>query len=117
MQFEMTKSATQKERCQPARGVRLVDELRQDLRYATRALAKSPAFAATAVLTLALGIGAVTVIYSIVYNVVVDPLPYRDSDRLVNVFVADTQTARERGTFATPELRDLRDPAPGAPLL
>jgi predicted permease len=105
----MTKSATEKEQCQQARGVRLVDELRQDLRYAARALAKSPAFAATAVLTLALGIGAVTVIYSIVYNVVVDPLPYRDSDRLVNVFVADTQTARERGIFATPELRDLRD--------
>jgi putative ABC transport system permease protein len=100
---------TVKEQCRQARGLRLFDELRQDLRYGTRALAKSPAFTATAVLTLALGLGAVTVIYSVVYNVAIAPLPYRDADRLVNVFVIDTQTNRSRGNFAIPELLDLHD--------
>ena len=54
----------------------------RDLLYAVRTLSKAPAFTAVAVLTLALGIGAVTVIYSVVHNVIVDPLPYRDADRL-----------------------------------
>jgi hypothetical protein len=60
-----------------------LDDLWRDLIYAIRTLGKAPAFTAAAVVTLALGIGAVTVIYSVVHNVVVDPLPYRDADRLV----------------------------------
>ena len=43
--------------------------------------------------------GSVTVIYSVVHNVVVDPLPYRDAGRLVNVLVKDSQSPRVRGTF------------------
>ena len=86
-----------------------VDDLRRDLLYALRTLSKAPAFTAVAVLTLALGIGAVTVIYSVVHNVVVDPLPYRDAGRLVNVFVKDSQSPRVRGAFAVPELLALRE--------
>ena len=84
-------------------------DVMRDVRYAARGLRRSPGFTAVAVLTLALGIGSVTVIYSVVHNVVIDPLPYRDAGRLVNVFVQDTQTGRVRGAFSFEELADFRD--------
>ncbi|MGH8635771.1 MAG: ABC transporter permease [Burkholderiales bacterium] len=86
-----------------------LDDVARDVRYAVRTLLRAPGFTLAAVATLALGIGAVTIIYSVVHNVVVDPLPYRDADRLVNVFVEDTQSGRVRGTFSFQELVDLRD--------
>jgi|KBSMisStaDraftv2_1062788.scaffolds.fasta_scaffold30566_2 predicted permease len=61
------------------------DSLGRDLRYALRGLARRPAFAFAAVLTLALGIGATTAIFSVVYSVLIRPLPYPNADELVRI--------------------------------
>jgi predicted permease len=68
----------------------LVGSFIQDLRYAARQLRKSPGFAATAILSLTLAIGATTAIFSVVYGVLLDPYPYRDADRMVHVELRDS---------------------------
>src|ERR1700730_1478423 len=60
----------------------VLDSIRQDLRYATRSLRKNPGFTAVAVLTLALGIGAPTAIFSVIDSVMLQPLPFTQPDRL-----------------------------------
>lgn len=74
-----------KEECREARGVNFCESLFQDVRYGVRTLGKSPAFTAIAIGTLALAIGANTAIFSVVYNVVLKPLPYPNPDQLVVV--------------------------------
>src|SRR5689334_7263894 len=60
-----------------------LEDLKRDLRYATRTLAKSPAFTATVVLILAIGIGANTAMFSVLNGVVLKPLNYPDADRII----------------------------------
>jgi predicted permease len=74
-----------KEQCRDARGTRWVDDLFQDIRFALRLLGKNRGFAAVVVLTLALGVGVTTVMFTVVNGVLLKPLPYPEPDRLVTV--------------------------------
>jgi predicted permease len=75
-----------KERCRQARGLRFIDEFRADLRYTLRTLRARPGFTATAILSLALGIGVNTAIFSFINGVLLRPLPVPEPERIVSIY-------------------------------
>ncbi|HWU36770.1 MAG TPA: ABC transporter permease, partial [Candidatus Acidoferrum sp.] len=76
----------QKEKCRDARRVNFLQDLVQDLRYGLRMLWKNPGFTVVAVITLALGIGATTALFTVVRSVVLRPLPFQDQARLLRLY-------------------------------
>jgi putative ABC transport system permease protein len=85
-----------------------METLLQDVRYGLRMLVKKPTFTIVAVLTLALGVGANTAIFSIVNAVLLRSLPYRDPDRLVRIFFNEPGVGLRDVRFSKPELDDLQ---------
>ncbi len=90
-----------KEGSRDARGVRLLEDLWQDLRFGARMLMKNPGFTLIVALTLGLGIGANTAMFSIIHAVLLRPLPYKDADRLVAVFASPAGQAQTSKVFAS----------------
>src|SRR5262249_46585268 len=98
-----------KEDCRDARRVNWIQDLIQDIRYGLRTLRKSPGFAAVAVLTLALGIGANTAIFSAVYALLLKPLPFKGSDRLVFILKKNPPRGWTRNPISPAEVLAWRN--------
>lgn len=100
-----------KEECRETRWENRIELLLHDLQFALRGLRKNPRFTLAAVLALALGIGASTAIFSVIYNALVAPFPYKDQGRLVTLRVHDLDHRGDgegdfRGLMSYPELKD-----------
>jgi putative ABC transport system permease protein len=100
-----------KEESRDERGIRFLEDVWQDFRYGSRMLRKAPGFTLIAVLTLALGIGATTTMFSVVYNVLISPFIYKDPDRIEDLLIRDLDNprARERVELIVPEFLDYQE--------
>ena len=97
-----------KETCREQRGVNWIENFGQDIRYGGRILLKNPGYTVAAVLTLALGIGANTAMFSIINAVLLRPLPFSDPHRLVMVWQEFPKRGSARESFSLPNFIDLR---------
>ncbi len=93
------------------RGINLIENSWQDLRYGVRTLFKDRRFALLAIFALALGIGASTVVFSVVYNGLLNPFPYEDANGISIFQIHDVERGgnRGRGAFSFPEFLDYRE--------
>lgn len=98
----------QKEECRDMRRMNWIEDLIRDLRYALRALAKTPGFTAVAVLTLMLGIGTNTAIFSVIESVLLRPLPFHDSDRLFFIWSKSDRQGSARIGASGPDFDDYK---------
>jgi putative ABC transport system permease protein len=98
-----------KEACRDSWGTRFFDHLRQDLAYGLRGLRHNPGFSAVVILTLALGIGANTAIFSVVHGVLLRDLPYAEPGRLVLVNQAAPKAGQPALGFSVPDFMDFRE--------
>ena len=112
--IDLGRAAAQNETYRDAVGLRLFDELGGDIRYGLRALRRNPGFAAVAVLSLALGIGATTAMFSLIYAVLLHPFPYAGADRIMNPIIIDPRYPGEYSYFdlSKAQLDDVRVAAP-----
>jgi predicted permease len=100
-----------RENCREVRGASFGEALVKDIRFGARMLRKNPSFTAVAVLTLALGIGANTAIFSFVNAILLRPLPYKDPSRLVMVFEAFVANGSSKDAVGAPILGEWRKQA------
>ena len=96
------------EEVRDARGVTFWDNLTQDVRYGLRSLRRSPGYAAAAIVTLGLGIGANTAIFGVVNGVLLHPLPYQDSGRIVEINQTRPKLPKGATAVAIAEVWDYR---------
>jgi predicted permease len=99
------------EECRDMRRVSLIENLAQDIRYAIRTLGRTPAFTGVVVATLALGIGGITAVFSVVEAVLVAPLPYEESGQLVRFYQEEPDVASSRTGVTGPHFQQIRDHA------
>jgi predicted permease len=95
-----------KEECRDVRGTRWAEDLLQDIRYALRTLRRMPGFTLVALLVLALGIGAMTLMFTMIHSVLLKPLAYPEPQRLLTLHGA-TDTLGEFWGFSSPDLADV----------
>jgi predicted permease len=114
--IDLGRPEAQNETYRRAIGLRLFDELGGDIRYGLRGLRRNPGFATVAVLSLALGIGATTAMFSLIYAVLLHPFPYADADRIVNMFGLTETAAGTSFTWAALSKTDLDDLGRAAPV-
>lgn len=97
---EVGRADTENEKYRNAAGLRWFDEFGEDLCYGLRGLLRDPGFAAVTILSLAIGIGATTAMFSLIYAVLLHPVPYGNADRIVNPVVVNEEQPKALTWFA-----------------